>query len=191
MGALVLAGLIVTGCSSDEGGPSREQPRLGRWSLTELDGEIRSQSGGRPVLCLQGSLERRPAPLYTGPSDVRSWLELHPEGALAFAFYFEDGTDYDVISNDPELPTLGFLDEAFGRAIPREAASWSFSERTIEGTVETVPGGEDSSARFDFDGTFEDHRTIAGTWSFRASARGGNCWSRSVGRGAFQATAPQ
>lgn len=164
-------------------------PPLERWPLTELDGEIRSQFGGRPVLCLQGSIERRPAPLYTGPEAVRSWLELGSEGALDFAFYFEDGDDYDVVSTEPALSPEGFFGEALGGGTLRRAASWSWEEERVEGVVETLPGDGDIRARFTVRGSFEERDRISGRWAFQASSESGSCWGRSVGRGGFRAAA--
>lgn len=184
--ALTLACSVVLGCPSGDVGQV-PAPALERWPLTELDGEIRSQFGGRPVLCLQGAIERRPAPLYSGPAPVRSWLELRPGGALDFAFYFEDGSEYDVVSTDPELASVGFLDEAFGSGALRRAASWSWDDRTVEGVVESLPGDGDLRARFTVRGSFEEQDRIAGRWTFQASSETGSCWGRSMGRGSFRA----
>lgn len=186
LGVLFLLGA----CSGDKGDVSPKRPVIGRWQLIEFDGEIRSQFGGRPVLCLQGSLQRRPAPLYTGPEEVRSWLDLHSDGELDFAFFFEDGSQYDLLSTDPQQPPQGFFGEAFGRDPPHTNAAWSWSERTVEGTLETVPtvaGARDNRARFTLQGRFEGPRQIAGEWVFQASSETGSCWGREAGRGEFRA----
>lgn len=187
--------LAVLGCGVGRSEKTPSEPPQGRWRLLEIDGRIRQQSGGTPVLCFQGETEHLPLPILDPTAPADSWVELGPESQFFFSFAFETDEDYEIMTNQRGSRSAAIRSRSPGsrQESVSVAGSWSWPERTAEGSVESGLE-EDERLRgvprraFHLLGNFQDPTHLAGTWSYEEVSELAGCWSRSVGRGAWTAT---
>lgn len=209
---LSLLGVSLLGCSPPPEPVTEATPPLGEWQLTAIDGEIEILQGGGAVICRQGSVLSRPAPLYDEESPNLSSLRLEPD-RFVFSIAFVEGSYTHQFTNEGYGGSSfqGRWFESLSELRIEDRWSWKsgLSQPTVRGAVTTGSTPRDWRPRleskptastealddpwitFEMNGRFTSATELEGEWEYHERTHLGGCWSQGEGKGTWVARAPE